>query len=396
MRQRLERGEAVVAGVLSGTSADGIAVALTRFGVEAAPGQPVALHFPKVLAFDTRPFPAEVGARVRGVLDGAGLSLRETALLSRDLGRAFGQAVRDLARERQLEVDLVGSHGQTVYHHDGVEPSGPATLQLGDGDFVAEHAGCTVVSDFRQRDIASGGGGAPISALADELLFARVERPAIILNLGGMANLTVLPSEPDGELMSFDTGPACGLLDGLARRFLGRPYDPDGSSARNGRSHAGLLHELGKHPFLDHAPPKSTGRDTFGEHWIDALVERARELGVLASDRQPEDLLATATHFVAQCAASHWQRFAPRNTRVLVVCGGGSRHGPLQEMLARLAPFPVVSSAEYGVQPEAREALVFATLAARCLLGQAVSRTSATGAKAGRVLGKISPPALTV
>ncbi len=396
LRQRLERGEAVVAGVLSGTSADGIAVVFARFASAARPGGGLDLLPPEVLAFDTRPFPREVSSRVRSVLDGEGLSLRESALLSRDLGRVFGAAVRALAHERGIEVDLVGSHGQTVYHHDGAEASGPATLQLGDGDFVAEHAGCTVVSDFRQRDIAAGGGGAPISALADELLFARAPRSAAILNLGGMANLTLLPSAAAGsEVKSFDIGPACALLDGLARRFLGRPYDPDGSSARGGNEHAGLLSELERNPFLRQKPPKSTGRDTFGEAWIDALVDRARELGVQKSDREPKDLLATACAFIARNAVEHCRLYAPADTQVLLACGGGSLHGPLLERLTALAPFPVASSAEYGVDPLAREALVFATLAARCILGQAVTMPSATGARAGRVLGKISAAALS-
>jgi anhydro-N-acetylmuramic acid kinase len=394
LRQAIGQGGANVAGVLSGTSADGIAVVIARICASAAPPvarkRPPELAFPQVLAFETRPFPSDLAARVRSVLDGAHTGLRETALLSRDLGRAFGTAVRELARERNLDVELVGSHGQTVYHHDGVEPSGPATLQLGDGDFVAEAAQCAVVSDFRSRDIACGGEGAPISALADELLFQRAPRPSAILNLGGMANLTLLPESDPERLLSFDAGPACSLLDGLARRFLGRPFDPDGSSARAGKPSEKLLAELERHPYLALPPPKSTGRDTFGERWIDGLVERARELGVLVHDRACQDLLASAAEFVARSVASHWTRYAPSGTRALIVCGGGSRHGPVVEALARLAPFPVVSSAEYGVQPEAREALVFATLAAQCILGRPVTRPSATGAVSGRTLGKIS------
>src|SRR5688500_13287580 len=191
--QRLLSGDAVVAGVLSGTSGDGIDVALARFGRTGGNG----LGAPRLVAFATLPFPEGVGGRVRRVLDGEPVGLRESALLSRDLGRAFGRAARELADAQGLSLDLVASHGQTVWHHDGTEPSGPATLQLGDGDFVAEESGAATVSDFRQRDIAAGGEGAPISALADDAIFADVERPCAILNLGGMANVTLLEEGGD-------------------------------------------------------------------------------------------------------------------------------------------------------------------------------------------------------
>ena len=384
LRRRLLAGEAVVAGVLSGTSGDGVDVALVRpqpAGAEPGP--------PHVLAFETLPFAPEVSGRVRSVLDGERLGLRETALLSRDLGRAFGAAVRELAGSRGIAVDLVGSHGQTVYHHDGSEPSGAATLQLGDGDFVAEACGACVVSDFRQRDVAAGGEGAPLSALADEEIFAAVPRPALVLNLGGMANLTWMG--PAGELLSFDTGPAGALLDGLARRFLGRPYDPDGSTARAGRASDALVGEWLAHPFLKRPPPKSTGRDTFGEDWVEGLVAGARRAGVLKSERGPEDLFASAAEFVARAAVQGARDFAPGGATWLVACGGGVSNQRVLSGLAVHSPWPVATSADFGVHPDAREALVFAVLAARCVLGVPSTSPSATGARAGRVLGKLSP-----
>jgi len=402
LRRKLLAGEAVVAGVLSGTSADGIDAVLARFPPPASGRE--ALGPPESLAFRTSPFPRELAGRVRAALDGAPLGLRETALLSRDLGRAFGRAAGELARERGLELDLVGSHGQTVYHHDGRAADGPATLQIGDGDFVAEEAGCCTVSDFRQRDVASGGEGAPIAALADELLFAGLPRPAAILNLGGMANLTLLPGSPGeragarggkagaGELLSFDTGPANSLLDGLARRLLGRPFDEGGSRALAGRADERLVEELLAHEFLRRAPPKSTGRDTFGEAWVESVVARARERGVLASDDAPEDLLASAAEFVARAALRALAEHGPSGVKWLVLCGGGIHHARLVDALALRSTPPVASSADFGVDPDAREALAFAVLAARCVLGEPVTRTSATGARAGRVLGKISPP----
>jgi anhydro-N-acetylmuramic acid kinase len=390
LRERLLSGEALVAGVLSGTSGDGIDVVLARLPrLQPGAGAP-----PRVLAFETRPFPVRVAGRVRAALDGAPLGLRDAALLSRDLGRAFGEAVRDVATALDLRPELVGSHGQTVWHHDGAEPSGPATLQLGDGDFVAEAARCAVVSDFRQRDVAAGGEGAPLSALADDLVLADVPRPCLVLNLGGMANLTFLPGPAGGELMSFDTGPANALLDGLARRLLGRPYDDGGARAMAGRPDRELIERWLADAWFRRPPPKSTGRDTFGERWLDRLVADARDRGVLAGDDAPEDLLATAAEFVARSAVQGARDFVRDGAQWLVVCGGGVHHQRVLDALAALSPWPVASTEDFGVDPDAREALVFAVLAARCLAEVPVTSPSATGARAGRALGKISLPAI--
>ena len=377
LRRKLALGDAIVAGVLSGTSADGIDVALVRFAPDHGD-----LGRPELRAFATRPFRADLGDRVRRVLDGRPCGLRETALLSRDLGRAFGRAARELAEERGLALDLAASHGQTVWHHDGGE-CGPATLQLGDGDFVAEEAGCAVASDFRQRDVAAGGEGAPLSALADGALFADLPRPAAVLNLGGMANVTVLADAP----LAFDTGPAGSLLDGLARRLLDRPYDDGGRTAAGGEVDGRLLGELLRHPFFDRPPPKSTGRDTFGEAYVDSVLSRARKHGCGGA----ADVLATASELVARTVVEALERRGPGDLRRMVVCGGGARHGRLLDALARLAPWPVTSGADAGVDPDAREALVFAVLGARCALG-IPSTHAVTGALPGRVLGKLSAP----
>ncbi len=377
---------ALVAGVLSGTSADGIDVALCRFRLREG-----ALAPPELLLFETLDFPPDLARRVRGVLDGEPCDLRGSALLSRDLGRAFGRAARELALARGLALDLVGSHGQTVYHHDGCEPSGPASLQLGDGDHVAEEAGCACVSDFRQRDLAAGGEGAPISALADDLVFAHLERPVAILNLGGMGNLTLLSRA--ASVLSFDTGPAGSLLDGLARRTLRQDYDPEGRTAARGRASAALVGRWMLHPFLDRPPPRSTGRDTFGAAWVEERLREAVAEGLWREGQDPADLLATAVEFVARCIALGLARFAPEKPRELLVAGGGVHHAALLGRIAELCGVPVASSAERGVDPDAREGLVFAVLAARAVLGIPSSSSTATGACSGRVLGKISLPA---
>lgn len=379
-RQKLAAGEALVAGVLSGTSGDGIDVVVARPLVEG--GRVTGCE---ALAFETRPFPEALAPRVRAALDGALAGVRELALLHRDLGRAFGVAAAETAAAAGLRPDLCGSHGLTVYHHDGDEPSGAATLQLGDGDFVAEAVGCPVVSDFRQADVAAGGEGAPISALADDAVFAAAGRPATILNLGGMANLTWLPAR--GEPLALDTGPAGALLDGLARRLLGRPFDAGGAEAARGAVDPRLLELWMEHPFFALAAPKSTGRDTFGPAWIDGLLAGA-------PGARPVDLLRTGAELVARTVAEARALHLPPDEGTLWVAGGGVHHAPLMEALAARSPGAVRSSASVGVDPDAREALVFAVLAARALLGEAVTRPAATGAAPGRCLGKLSlgPP----
>jgi anhydro-N-acetylmuramic acid kinase len=386
LRRRLEEGQALVAGVLSGTSGDGIDVVLASPSVTSGgeEGQVRLLACP-ARRFETLPFPSPLAPRVRAALDGEVLDARGVALLSRDLGIAFGEAVREVADRLGETVDLVGSHGLTVYHHDGDRESGPASLQLGDGDFLAEAVGSAVVSDFRARDLAAGGIGAPISVLADDIVFAGAPRPTLILNLGGMANLSWLPDR--GDPLAFDTGPAGSLLDGLSRRLLGSRFDAGGGTALRGTIREGLLERWLDHPFFRLPPPKSTGRDTFGEAWIDGLLEEN-----LASSAPPEDLLATAVELIAIAVEEGVRRGLPELPGEVWVAGGGGHNRALMAALRRRLGLPVLRSSGAGVDPDAREALVFAILAVRALLGEGVTRSSVTGARGGRILGKITPP----
>lgn len=397
---RLRSGAATVAGVLSGTSADGIDVALVRFAPSAQPAPPDAppasdldagpdVGTPGLVVFATLPFGPDLAARVRAALDGEPLDARAVALLDRDLGRAFGAAARTLADERGEGLDLVASHGQTVWHHDGVEASGPATLQLGEGDHVATAAGCPAATDFRQADVAAGGEGAPLSALVDPLLFAGRADGLAVLNLGGIGNLG-FPGVPDAP--AFDTGPAGALLDGLARRLLGRSRDEGGRVAATGTADPALVERVLSHPFFAQAPPRSTGRDTFGEAWVEGVVRAA------GPGRPAADLLATGVAVVAEAVARGLREHAPPRAgrpggpgRIgrLAVCGGGVHHGPLLAALEQRTGLPTVSTAELGVDPDAREGLVFAVLGARCALGVPSTAPAVTGARPGRVLGKL-------
>lgn len=378
LADRIARPDAVVAGVLSGTSGDGIDVVLARPVVTG--GRLEALS---ALAFSTEPFPGDLAGRVRSLLDtggGEGTSLRQIGLLHRDLGRAFGEAVAHVAGRAGLVADLVGSHGQTVWHHDGLE-DGAATLQLGDGDLVAESAGCAVASDFRQRDVAAGGEGAPLSAYADPILFAGAPRPTCVLNLGGIANLTWIGG---GGVRAFDTGPANALLDGLARRLLGEPFDRDGAAAAAGRADPGAVARELEHPFFEAPAPKSTGRDTFGETWLEGFLERV--------SGSPGDRLATAVAVVAEGVARGLE-LLPGRPGALHLAGGGAHNKALVEALEGATGLPAASTAELGVDPDAREALVFAALGVRLALGEPSTDPEITGARAGRILGKLSPVA---
>jgi len=392
LARALRDRELVCAGVLSGTSADGIDVVLCRAPafVPETVGRAERLvprGTPEVLAFETLPFEPPLQGRLRRLLDEEGSeaarrSLRELALLSRDLGRAFGQAVLGVARDSGVGVGLVGSHGQTLYHHDGDEPSGAATLQLGDGDFVAQAAGAPVVSDFRQGDIAAGGEGAPLSALVEDELFPELLRPAAVLNLGGIANLSLL-GERGTQPLAFDTGPAGALLDGLARELLDQPMDRDGARAARGNPDGALVERFLEHTFLEREPPKSTGRETFGRDWLETFLRAARERELVTSD-----IFASAVQLVARSVALGLERFASAPPRRLVVCGGGVHNPILVEALKRAVNMDVDSSADHGVDPDAREALGFALLAVRFVLGIPSTSERATGALSGRVLGK--------
>lgn len=369
----------MVAGVLSGTSADGIDVALTRLEPSEAggPGRPICG------AFRTIPFEPELAQRLRRVLDGAAPSLAELARLDRDLGRAFGTAAREVARDHGLELDLVASHGQTIWHHDG-RPGGAATLQVGDGCEVAEAAGVAAVSDFRTRDIAAGGEGAPLLALVEAELFPALPRPLAVLNLGGISNLTWLSGE-QRPVVTFDTGPAGSLLDGIARRLLDRPFDASGEVAARGNSSEDLVRAWGDHPFFAQAPPRSTGRDTFGEEWVDRLLEQA------PARWRAEDALRTAVEFVAECVARGLRDFVPGSAGApLAVAGGGVHNAALMRALEERCDARVESSARFGVDPDSREAVAFAVLGARQVLGWPSTLPGSTGAAGGRVLGKLS------
>lgn len=368
-----------VVGLISGTSADGIDAALVE--LEGA-GETTRA---RLLGFRTRPFDADLRARVLALGDAR---TDELLRVHYRLGEEFAQAaieVIDPVRRDGLSVHLIGSHGQTARHHPRAEEAGrrAATLQLAEPAIIAERTGLPVVADFRPRDVAAGGEGAPLVPLVDWLLFRRAGATRACLNMGGIANVTVVTEGLD-TVRAFDLGPANMPLDLVVHAWTGgaEAFDRDGGRAATGRVDHGLVAELLRHPFFELAPPKSTGREAFGDVFVRPLLGRyaGREA----------DLLASLTRFVAESVAAGIRRWVREPVAEVLVSGGGAHNGTLMAALGTaLAPVPVRSLAEVGLDPDAKEAVAFAVLANETIFGRPGNVPGATGATGPRVLGKL-------
>ncbi len=363
-------------GLMSGTSMDGVDVARVR----------VSGRLPDLraacLAFRTVPYPRNLAADLRRVA-GRGASFGELADLDRRVADAFSRAAAPEIRKGGISA--VGSHGQTVFHRArrGARPA--ATLQIGDGDAIAERLGVPVVSDFRRRDIAAGGHGAPLTPFADWILFGRWRRGGAVLNIGGIANLTVLAPRLAG-VRGFDAGPGNCLLDAEVRRASGgrKGYDANGRLAADGRADERVLARFLRHPFFGARPPKSTGPEVFSPGWCGSVRGFAR---LPLADR-----LATLAELTARSVAEALRRFAPRRVKAVWVAGGGAENQDLMRRLARAcAPLSVCRSEAAGVPARAREAMAFALLAEARLAGFPAGLPAVTGSRRACVLGKLSP-----
>ena len=362
-------------GLISGTSADGIDAALVDFDGGA----------PRLLRARTYPLPEDLRALVLRVSQAdARVELDEVGELDTRLGRAFAEAARELLREAGVEparVRAIGSHGQTLRHR----PLGdaPFTLQLGDANQVAEATGIDTIADFRRRDVAAGGQGAPLVPAFHAATLADAGEDRAVLNLGGIANLTLLPVR--GDVRGFDTGPANGLMDAWCLRHRGHSFDRGGAFAATGRSEEALLARLLAEPWLSLPPPKSTGRDQFHLGWLEARIGAAAVA--------PADVMATLARFTARTVADALRPQLPTCARVLV-CGGGV-HNPvlLREVRAALPGMVVESTGEHGLDPDFVEAMAFAWLAREFLGGRPGNLATVTGARGPRVLGALYPGA---
>ncbi len=370
--------ERVVAGLISGTSMDGIDVAICRV----AAGAPRLLA---VLGARTVPWEPALAARLR--LAHAAPAL-ELARLNQAVGAAFADAAGGVAAELGVALDLVGSHGQTVAHDHGL-----ATLQIGEAAVLAERLGCPVVADFRQNDIAAGGCGAPLVPVVDRWLLARPNDAILALNVGGITNLTAVPplGEDDVPLIGFDCGPGNMVLDELARRRSGgaESCDRDGRLAAAGTVDAGLLAELLAAPELAAPPPRSLGQEQYGATFCDALLARSPPRG----EQDWRDLFATLTELTVRAVAEAYRRHvAPvRPVAAVIVSGGGARNPEMMRRLAAaFAPVELTASDRVGLSADFKEAVAFALLASARLDRRAANAPEVTGARRRVLLGKIT------
>lgn len=375
-------------GLMSGTSIDGIDAVLVQID-----GESREEFLWSVLAFSTTAYGE---GRRKKILDALEKGTPETLCrLDASLGEWFASAVREVCQAAGVEAEelaAIGSHGQTVWHIPPTDGERGATLQLGDAATLAERTGALVISDFRSRDVAAGGHGAPLVPWLDQLLFSAADRRRAIQNLGGMANVTWLP--PTGSpkpVIAFDTGPGVALIDGAVRRATegALPFDRDGAMAFRGQVDESLLTGLLDDAYFRAPPPKSTGREHFGT----ALLDRV----VAGSDPGYDedawcDLVATLTAFTARSIAAAYQAWViPRGLDEVFLVGGGVNNPALVEAIEQsLDPVQVKNGMELGVDPDAREALAFAFLAWAYLHGIVGNIPSVTGAEAPRVLGSMT------
>ncbi len=372
----------LVIGLMSGTSADGIDAALVE--IEGNYLDTVV----KLLAFDMTPYPDDVAEAVRNLHAG---TTQQVCEMNFRLGDLFADAALNVIRKagkKPSDVDLIGSHGQTIYHMPDAEPPRRSTLQVGEPSVIAEKTGVVTVADFRVRDVAAGGFGAPLIPYADFLLFRDPERIRALQNIGGIANVTVVTPSIEG-VFAFDTGPGNILIDEFVRSITDnrKQFDDGGTLARDGKVEEEVLSNLLEHPYFKTPPPKTTGREVFGNDLVRKLIS------VTPPDHHG-DMLATLTAFTARSIKIGYERFVFPRARVdeIILSGGGSRNNYLVESIRALfEPIPVRLSDEFGIPVDAKEAIGFAILANETMSGNPSNIPSATGAARPVVLGKIVP-----
>lgn len=369
MIEPVDEAQALYIGLISGTSADGIDAALVRFERDK----------PQLVHALTHAWPASLRTQILRVSqEETPLNLDAFGRLDVAVGQTFADAVEALLAQSGTSassVRAVGSHGQTIRHR----PTGdyPFTLQIGHGAVIAERCGIDVVADFRSADVAAGGQGAPLLPAVHAMLLNAPGRTRVVLNLGGIANITVLTAQ--GEVFGFDTGPANGLMDAWCLRHRGEAFDRDGAFAASGRMNEVLLAQLLSEPYFALPPPKSTGREHFHLNWLDAQL---RAISASAADVQ-----ATLLELTVRSVAAAIDAHASTATDILL-CGGGV-HNPVlvQRLRTALQPRKLASTAEHGVDPDYLEATAFAWLARQRLLGLPGNLPAVTGARGFRVLG---------
>ena len=380
-----------VAGLMSGTSADGIDVALVRI----VPGR----LRPRLtlLAHEGFRYPAALRRAVLAAMNATETSTAELARLNWRLALAYAEAVNATVAKHKIEIDLIGCHGQTLYHQAKPEMYAgrrfACTWQLGEPSVLAQLTSTPVASNFRPADMAAGGQGAPLVPLLDFVLFAHPHRGRVLQNIGGIANFTSIPAAAKADnVLAFDSGPGNMMIDWLAQELYGKPYDPSGRYAAQGTVLEPVLTEALRNPYFRQKPPRTAGREQFGREFSARFLKSCQRIS-----KKPEDALATATAFTAESIAVAYRRYAhPKMNGVAVdyvISGGGARNATLMQMLdTRLKPLncTLTTSESFGLPAEAKEAAAFALLAYESWQRRPGNVPSATGAKRPVLLGQIS------
>ncbi len=376
-----------VIGLMSGTSADGVDAAVVEI-CGAPPGLSVTLR-----SFACVPYDAEQRAQIFELFDPPTGTVDRICQANFRIGEWFAEAALRAIEQAGLsphEIDLIGSHGQTIYHAVGEDVKLKSTLQIGEAAVIAARTGITTVADFRVADVAAGGQGAPLTSYVDWLLLRHPTVARSVQNIGGIANVTYLPPGDDSDgVLAFDTGPGNMLIDDAVRRAtaLRQTFDRDGRLAAQGEVDDRLLGELMAHPYLAAPPPKTTGREQFGAALGLEIWERAQSRGLSSVD-----VIATLTAFTAASIADAHVRLLPRMPEEIILGGGGASNPVLVDMLRRrLSPARVLTHEAIGLSSDAKEAVAFAILAYEAIHGRPGNLPTCTGARSHTVLGKIVP-----
>lgn len=400
LRSLLNQESLTVAGIMSGTSLDGIDVAIVHIdgcGIDAKV---------KLLHFESFSYEEEVREKLKQLCSMDHSNVALLCGMNFAIAERFADAVVSTAAAAGMkleEIDLISTHGQTVWHIPVADESDPylpkSTLQIGDLSVIAKRTGRVVVGDFRTADMAVGGQGAPLAPYGDFIMFRDAAKGRILQNIGGIGNCTAIPAQGTdatmsdaSELIAFDTGPGNMIMDQVVYELSeGRlTYDADGAWAARGQVHAELLEEMLAHPYFSQLPPKTTGRELFGKAYTASWLKSALERGLAH-----EDIVATVTAFTAHSIARAYTDFVFPHCAIaeVIVSGGGARNHTLLRMMQELLPEQaILTSDELGISGDAKEAILFALLGNDCIHGVPNNLPSATGAERLTVMGKLALP----
>ncbi|MCS7384143.1 MAG: anhydro-N-acetylmuramic acid kinase [archaeon GB-1867-097] len=387
-----EKDEKLALGLMSGTSADGISTIIVKLK-----GNWTETKF-KIIHYRTKKYPEKIRKEIFKIFQPETGKVDNICMMNFVLGEIFAEAALETIDEaglKRTEIDFIASHGQTIHHMPKMKKiytyMARSTLQIGEPSIIAERTGILTIADFRPRDIAAGGEGAPISAYADYILFRSKTKSRAVQNIGGIANVTYIPrnSKPEG-IIAFDTGPGNMMIDGIIE-YLTRgkmTFDENGKIAARGKVNCKLLEYLMEHPYLKRKPPKTTGRREFGRKYIIKVVKRAEKMNL-----NLEDILATITKYTAKTIAESYRRYLPEIPDETIIGGGGSHNKTLMKMLEEEIgdETRIFRHEDFGIPAQAKEPLILTILANEAIHGHFNNIPSATGAKRKVLMGKIIP-----